>query len=109
VHQTTIRFSEETWGSIEREARAIGVSAAQFVREAAIMRLVGTDQGRGAAEPGIEGDRLAAGNAGLGASRIAENSHAVWAQAQQARKRAREMREAARELQARSGRGGAHG
>jgi hypothetical protein len=109
VHQTTIRFSEETWSSIEREARAIGVSAAQFVREAAIMRLVSAEPGRGAAEPGLEGERRAAGDAGLGANRPAENSHAVWAQAQQARKRAREMREAARELQARSGRGRAHG
>ena len=36
---TTVRFGEDLWAMLEREARNLGVSAAQFVREAAIMRV----------------------------------------------------------------------
>ena len=36
---TTVRFGEDLWEMLEREAGALGVSAAQFVREAAIMRV----------------------------------------------------------------------
>jgi GAF domain len=36
---TTVRFGEDLWAMLEREARTLGVSAAQFVREAAIMRV----------------------------------------------------------------------
>ena len=36
---TTIRFSERLWAQLEEEARAEGISASQFVREAAVMRL----------------------------------------------------------------------
>jgi GAF domain-containing protein len=36
---TTVRFGEDLWVMLEREARTLGVSAAQFVREAAIMRV----------------------------------------------------------------------
>jgi GAF domain-containing protein len=36
---TTVRFGEDLWEMLEREAHALGVSAAQFVREAAIMRV----------------------------------------------------------------------
>lgn len=36
---TTVRFGEDLWEMLERESRRLGVSAAQFVREAAIMRL----------------------------------------------------------------------
>src|SRR5215211_7315538 len=36
---TTVRFGEDLWGMLERESRRLGVSAAQFVREAAIMRV----------------------------------------------------------------------
>jgi hypothetical protein len=36
---TTVRFGEDLWAMLEREARVLGVSAAQFVREAAIMRV----------------------------------------------------------------------
>ena len=36
---TTVRFGEDLWAMLEREARNLGVSTAQFVREAAIMRI----------------------------------------------------------------------
>ena len=36
---TTVRFGEDLWAMLERESRRDGVSSAQFVREATIMRL----------------------------------------------------------------------
>jgi GAF domain-containing protein len=36
---TTVRFGEDLWAMLEDEARALGISVAQFVREAAIMRV----------------------------------------------------------------------
>jgi GAF domain-containing protein len=36
---TTVRFGEDLWAMLERESRRLGVSAAQFVREATIMRV----------------------------------------------------------------------
>jgi GAF domain-containing protein len=39
MRATTVRFGEDLWAMLERESRRLGVSAAQFVREATIMRL----------------------------------------------------------------------
>ena len=39
MRATTVRFSEDLWAMLEREAAQGGVSAAQFVREATILRL----------------------------------------------------------------------
>ena len=39
MRATTVRFDESLWALLEREARAQGVSAAQFVRDAAILRV----------------------------------------------------------------------
>jgi GAF domain-containing protein len=39
MRATTVRFGEDLWTMLEREAAASGVSAAQFVREATILRL----------------------------------------------------------------------
>jgi GAF domain-containing protein len=36
---TTVRFGEDLWAMLERESARVGVSAAQFVREATIMRV----------------------------------------------------------------------
>ena len=36
---TTVRFGEDLWAMLESESSRLGVSAAQFVREAAIIRL----------------------------------------------------------------------
>jgi GAF domain-containing protein len=38
MRATTVRFSEDLWSLVEHEASAEGVSAAQFVRDAAVMR-----------------------------------------------------------------------
>jgi predicted DNA-binding protein len=40
MHQTTIRFGHELWEELETAAEEGGVSVAQYVREAAIERLV---------------------------------------------------------------------
>jgi hypothetical protein len=45
MRQTTLRFSEDLWATLEREARDSGVSVAQYVREAAISRIA-YDAGR---------------------------------------------------------------
>ena len=39
MHQTTIRFSPDLWDSMEEECSTLGVSVAQFLREAALARL----------------------------------------------------------------------
>jgi hypothetical protein len=39
MRATTVRFGEDLWAMLEREAASSGVSSAQFVREATILRL----------------------------------------------------------------------
>jgi hypothetical protein len=59
---TTVRFSERMWETLEEEARKEGVSVAQFVREAAVMRLgylLGSrGEAPGAVDPEAEGQRV---------------------------------------------------
>src|SRR3954447_7923920 len=38
MHQTTLRFPEDLWRFLEEEAKSLGVSVAQYVREAALAR-----------------------------------------------------------------------
>ena len=40
MHQTTVRFGSDLWEALEEECARIGVSVAQFLREAALARLV---------------------------------------------------------------------
>ncbi len=40
MHQTTVRFGRDLWSVLEREAERLGVSAAQYIREATLARLV---------------------------------------------------------------------
>lgn len=47
MRATTVRFGEDLWAMLERESQRLGVSAAQFVREATIMRLAALAGGRG--------------------------------------------------------------
>lgn len=49
---TTVRFGEDLWGMLEHESRRLGVSAAQFVREATIMRVAMLVGARG--DPDLE-------------------------------------------------------
>jgi hypothetical protein len=39
MHQTTVRFGRDLWRVLEQEAERLGVSAAQYVREATLARL----------------------------------------------------------------------
>jgi hypothetical protein len=39
MHQTTVRFGEDLWEALEQECDRVGLSVAQFVREAALARL----------------------------------------------------------------------
>lgn len=39
MHQTTVRFSEDVWQELETEAAALGISAAQYIREATVARM----------------------------------------------------------------------
>jgi sRNA-binding protein len=105
MHQTTIRFAPQVWDELEREARTLGVSAAQYIRDATASRLA-YDSGRRDALDGLvssaNGSSVASSTAAqLNAAGVLEGSEAVWAQARLARARARSMREAARLAQAR--------
>src|SRR5260221_7987469 len=50
MHQTTVRFGPDLWEAIEVERSRLGVSAAQFVREATLARLAYTAGRRGELE-----------------------------------------------------------
>jgi len=50
MRATTVRFSEELWKLLEREAAREGVSAAQFIRDATVMRAAYAMGRRGDAE-----------------------------------------------------------
>jgi hypothetical protein len=47
MHQTTVRFGTDLWDALERECSRLGLSVAQYVREAALARLVYTAGRRG--------------------------------------------------------------
>jgi hypothetical protein len=40
MHQTTVRFGADLWRALEEECSGLGISVAQFVREAALARLM---------------------------------------------------------------------
>lgn len=66
MHQTTVRFGPDLWEALEAECARLGVSAAQYVREAALARLAYTAGRRGELE--YEQALISAG-AGADASR----------------------------------------
>ncbi|HEX8073471.1 MAG TPA: GAF domain-containing protein [Thermoleophilaceae bacterium] len=61
MRATTVRFSDDLWGLLEQEAASSGVSAAQFVRDATVLRLAYLMGRRG--DPGLDTtlERLGAG------------------------------------------------
>ena len=61
MRATTVRFGEDLWTLLEREAAEQGVSAAQFVRDAAILRLAHLAGERGAPETRLSIERVASG------------------------------------------------
>jgi hypothetical protein len=50
MHQTTVRFGADLWRALEEECSGLGVSVAQFVREAALARLMYIAGRRGEAD-----------------------------------------------------------
>lgn len=61
MRATTVRFDDGLWGLLEREAREAGVSAAQFVRDATILRVAFQAARRGDAEAQASIEQVAAG------------------------------------------------
>lgn len=59
MHATTVRFSDDLWDLLEREAKGQGVSVAQFVRDAALMRVASVTAKRGELETDEALERLA--------------------------------------------------
>jgi len=72
MRATTVRFSDDLWTLLEREAAAQGVSSAQFVRDAAILRLAQLASERTDPETRLSIERIASGalrDAGEGGDR----------------------------------------
>ena len=61
MRATTVRFGEDLWALLEREAAEQGVSAAQFVRDAAILRLAHLAADRDAPEARLSIEEIASG------------------------------------------------
>ena len=96
MHQTTVRFAADLWHELEAEAALLGVSAAQYVRDATLARLAFT-AGQRSASSALTERRTEAGDRAPSAR---SESDAVWAQARLARERARSVREQAHAVQA---------
>lgn len=60
MRATTVRFSEDLWDLLDAEASSQGISAAQFVRDAAMLRLGALSAQRGDAEASLTLEDLAA-------------------------------------------------
>src|SRR2546423_861264 len=102
MHQTTLRFPQDLWRFLEQEAASLGVSVAQYVREAALARAAHDagrrgespfiDQGVLSAEADIPGQprrtpEHTAWDAIADARETVTDSSAVWAQARLVRRR----------------------
>jgi GAF domain-containing protein len=74
MRATTVRFSDDLWRLLEAEASAEGVSAAQFIRDATVMRIAFTMGRRG--DPDVEAalERVTTGD---GASDIGDEARAA--------------------------------
>jgi hypothetical protein len=115
MHQTTVRFGADLWQALEEEGSRLGVSVAQYVREAALARLaysagkrgdeefelaleIALGESEGAARtPQPEGPLRLASEVLSPLERadvVTTDSAALWGQAQQARRRAAELRQA---------------
>jgi hypothetical protein len=104
MHQTTVRFGADLWQALEEEGSRLGVSVAQYVREAALARLAYSAGKRGDEEFELALE-IALGESELRlasevhsplerADVVTSDSAALWGQAQQARRRAAELRQA---------------
>jgi len=118
MHQTTVRFGPDLWEALEVECVRLGVSAAQYLREAALARLAYTAGKRGDPEyelalarsgvtPGVAQESLAPAETAYARAAQSESSEqvlaatAVTAQSELVWRRAREVREQAAALRRR--------
>jgi GAF domain-containing protein len=60
LRATTVRFSDDLWHLLEREAEAQGVSVAQLIRDAAILRVAALAERRGDRQSLLSVEELAA-------------------------------------------------
>jgi hypothetical protein len=99
MHQTTIRFSPDLWSALEHECARLGISAAQFLREAAITRLSYAAGQRG--DPAYD-EALGAAAAGVDEAlqdmAVVGSAKAITAQSMLVRERSRQIRERAAEI-----------
>lgn len=105
MHQTTLRFSPDLWASLEAESGRLGVSVAQFVRDAAVTRLAfahGFERRREVEQSAWQ--QLAASGPTLKPRIEAQmnGAEAVRAQARLARERAKRLRDEADRARART-------
>jgi hypothetical protein len=113
MHQTTVRFGPDLWEALEAECARLGMSAAQYLREAALARLSYMAGQRGdkdyeraledagvalvhATSPADEGSAERRATAAISEQR--RLATAVSAQGKRARSRARELRAQTDEL-----------
>jgi hypothetical protein len=99
-HQTTLRFPKEMWAELERAAARLGISVAQYVRDAARSRLA-EERPPGRESPG---DALLNEVERQGVVEHSyeqlESSAALWEQGRLARERARLLRDESRKRRA---------
>jgi hypothetical protein len=62
MRATTVRFTDDLWQLVEREAAAQGISAAQFVRDAALLRAASLMGRRGDEEAVLDVEAVARGS-----------------------------------------------
>src|SRR5215212_7199886 len=96
---TTVRFSEDLWSTISAEAELAGLSASQFIREAALARAAAAAGARGEVifDPfplEIDGiTKRAARSAGEGGqAELRSEAEAVRAESRQARRNSKRLR-----------------
>lgn len=121
MHQTTVRFGPDLWEALEIECARLGMSAAQYLREAALARLAYTAGRRGDAEYEAAiasfGAAVAAGDTPasreraeataaqsasaeqvLAATAVTAQSELVWRRAREVRAHAAELRRQRKEM-----------
>jgi len=96
MHQTTLRFGPDLWAALVSESTRSGVSVAQYVRDAAVVRLaLATNRERGLEQPEFPIPLAAGGEPEPPDERIAaqlNSAEAVRAQGELARDRAKRLR-----------------
>jgi predicted DNA-binding protein len=98
THQTTIRFTDDLWIALERASARLGISVAQYVRDAARARLAES----GPLPTGHAAIReVERANAIEHSFEHVENSAALWEQGRLARERSRLLREEAKTMRLR--------